>query len=110
MNPADSAGVRIRYWLGTAEFSIALSALYQLLLLNLQPGCAILSGLREWERSRRLTETWAAKTPSWAGLRELGWEGCADEEMLLSSCGSSTPTPDSPRRASPAKAPPPPPR
>ena len=37
VNPADVAGVHIRYRLGTAEFSIALSALYQLLLLN--PPC-----------------------------------------------------------------------
>ena len=51
VNPADVAGVRIRYKLVTAEFSIALSALYQLLLLNPQRGCAIVSGLREWERS-----------------------------------------------------------
>ena len=82
MNPADVAGVRIRYRLGTAQFSIALSALYQLLLLNPQPGCSILSGLREWERSRRLTDTWAANTPCWASLGELRWEGCADEEIL----------------------------
>ena len=63
VNPADVARVRIRYLLGSAEFSIALSALYQLLLLNPQRGCAILSVLREWERSRRLTDTWAANTP-----------------------------------------------
>ena len=63
VNPADVAGVRIRYKLGTADFSIALSPLYQLLLLNRQRGCAILSGLREWGRSRRLTDTWAANTP-----------------------------------------------
>ena len=62
MNPADVAGVQIRYRLGTAEFSIALSALYQLLLLNPQWGCSIMSGLREWERSSRLTDTWAANT------------------------------------------------
>ena len=48
MNLADVAGVRIRYRLRTANFSIALSALYQLLLLNPQQGCFILSGLREW--------------------------------------------------------------
>ena len=46
MNPADVSGVRIRYRLGTAEFSIAVSALYQLLLLNPQRECAIRSGLR----------------------------------------------------------------
>ena len=119
VNPADVAGVRIRYKLGTAEFSIALSALYQL-LLNPQRGCAILSGLREWERSRRLTDTWAANTPCWAALGELGWEGCSDEDILMSSCGMKAPTPASPRSASPAKpapaekpkppaAPPPPP-
>ena len=66
VNPADVAGVRIRYRLRTAEFSIALSALYQLLLLNPQRRCAIVSGLQEWERSRRLTDTWAANTPCWA--------------------------------------------
>ena len=38
VNPADVAGVRIRYKLGTAEFNIALSALYQLLLLNPKRG------------------------------------------------------------------------
>ena len=63
VNPAGVAGVRIRYKLGTAELSIALSALYQLLLLNPQRGCGILFGLRDWERSRRLTDTWAANTP-----------------------------------------------
>ena len=62
VNPADVAVVRIRYKLGTAEFSIALSALYQLLLLNPQRGCSILSRLREWEHSHRLTDTWAANT------------------------------------------------
>ena len=47
VNPANVAGVRIRYKLGTAEFRIALSALYQLLLLIPHWGCAIMSGLRE---------------------------------------------------------------
>ena len=103
VNPADVAGVRIRYKLGTAEFSIALSALYQLLLLNPQRGCAILSGLRECERSRRLTDTWAANTPCWAALGELGWEGRSDEDILMSSCGMTPPTAASPRSASPAK-------
>ena len=103
MNPADVAGVRIHYQLGTAEFNIALSALYQLLLLNPQRGCSILSGLREWEQSRRLTDTWAANTPCWASLGELGREGCVDEEILLSTCGLSPP---SPRSTSPAKPPP----
>ena len=108
MNPAEVAGARIRYRLGTAEFSIAVSALYQLLLLNPQRGCSILSGLREWERSRRLMDTWAANTPCWASLGELGWEGCADEEILFPNCGLSPP---SPRSTSPAKpTPPPPPR
>ena len=41
-------------------------------------------------------------------MGELGWEGCADEEILLSSCGLSPPTPGSPRSTSPAKPPPPP--
>ena len=103
VNPADVAGVRIRYKLGTAEFSIALSALYQLLLLNPQRGCAIVSGLRERERSRRLTDTWAANTPCWAAQGELGWEGCSDEDILMSGCGMNPPTPASPRSASPAK-------
>ena len=77
VNLADAAGVRIRYRLGTAEFSIALSALYQLLLLDPHRGCAILSGLQEWERSCRLMDTWAANTPvghawgSWAGRAVL---------------------------------------
>ena len=102
-NVADIAGVRIRYKLGTAEFSIALSALYQLLLLNPQRRCAILSGLREWERFRRLTDTWAANTPCWAALGELGWEGCSDEDILISSCRMNPPTPARPRSASPAK-------
>ena len=57
VNPADVAGVRIYYRLGTAEFSIAVSALYHLPLLNPQRRCSILSGLREWDRSRRLTDT-----------------------------------------------------
>ena len=100
VSPADVAGVRIRYKLGTPEFSIALSALYQLLLLNPQRGCAILSGLREWERSCRLTDTWAANTPCWAALGELGWEECSDEDILMSSCGMNPPTPANPRSAS----------
>ena len=62
MKPADVAGDRIRYRLQTAEYTIALSARYQLLLLNPQGGCSILSGLREWERSRHLMDTWAANT------------------------------------------------
>ena len=107
VNPADVAGIRTWYRPGTAEFRITLSALYQLLLLNPQRGCAILSGLREWERSRRSTDTWAANTPCWASLRELAWVGCADEEILLSSCGLSPPTPGSPSSTSPAKPPPP---
>ena len=72
MNPADGAGVRIRYGLQTAEFTIALFTLNELLLLNSQLGCSILSGLREWERSRCLTDTWAANTLCWASLGELG--------------------------------------
>ena len=76
MNPADAGGVRIRYRPGTAKFSIALSALYQLLLLNPQRGCSILSGFREWERSCRLTDTSAANTPCWASLVELRWGLC----------------------------------
>ena len=103
VNPANVVGVRIRYKLGTAEFSITLSAPYQLLLLNPQRGCAILSGLREWERSRRLTDTWAANTPCWAALGELVWEGCSDEDILMSSCGMNPPSPTSPRSASHAK-------
>ena len=103
MNLVDVVGVRIRYRWGTAEFSIALSALHQLLLLNPQRGCSIMSGLREWERSRRLTDTWAATTPCWASPAELGWEGCADEEILLSSPGLSPPTPRSPSHQSPPR-------
>ena len=108
VNPADVAAVRIRYRLGTAKLGIALSALYQLLLHNPQRGCSILSGLREWERSRRLTDTLAANTPCWASLGELGWEGCADEEILLSICGLSPPSPRNPCSASLATPPPPP--
>ena len=104
VNPADVVGVRIRYRPGTAEFRFALSTLYQLLLLNPQRGCSILSGLREWEQSRRLTDTWVLNTPCWASLGELRWEDCGDEEILLSSCGLNPPTP---RSASPAKPPPP---
>ena len=59
-----------------------------------------MSGLRGCERSCRLTNTWA---PRWVSLGELGWEGCADEEILLSKCGLNPP---SPRSASPAKPPP----
>ena len=103
VNAAGAAGVCIPYKLGTAWFSIAPSALYQLLLLNPQGGCAILSGLREWERSHRLTDTWAANTPCLAALGELGWEGCSDEDILMSSCGMNPPTPASPRNTSPAK-------
>ena len=96
VNPADVAGIHFRYKLDTAQLSIALSALYQLLLLNPQRGCAILSGLREWERSRRLTDTWAANTPCWAALWKLRWEGCSDEDILMSSCGMNHPHPGQP--------------
>ena len=64
MNLADVGGVRIRYRLGTAEFSIALSALYELLLLNPQRGCSILSGLWEWERCRCLAGSAAVRCRS----------------------------------------------
>ena len=104
VNPADVAGVRIPYNLGTAEFSIAPSALYQLLLLNPHRGCGILSGLRERERFRRLKDAWAANNPCWAALGELGWEGCPDKDILMSSCGinpSSRPDPSAPPRQSP---------
>ena len=107
VNPADIVGVRIRYKLGTAEFNIALSALCQLLLLNPQRGCAILSGLREWERSRRLTDTWAANSPCWAALGELGWEGCSDEDILMSSCGMNPPPRPTPAAPPQQSAPPP---
>ena len=60
--------------------------------------------LREWERSRRLTHTSAANTPCWASLGELGWEGCADEEILLSSCELRPPSPGSPSLANPPPA------
>ena len=107
VDQVDMAGVRIRYRLCTAEFSIAVSAVYQLLLLDPQRGCFILSELREWERSHRLTDTWAANTPRWASLGDLGWEDCGDQEIFLSSCGLSPPPPAAPPQQSP---PPPPPR
>ena len=68
VNVADVAGVRIRYRLQSAKDTITPYALYQLLLLNAQRGCAILSGLRDWERSRRLTDNSSANTPCWASL------------------------------------------
>ena len=89
------------------EYTIALSALYavyQLLVLNPQRGCSILSALREWEGSRCLADTWAANTPCWPSPGELGWEGCTDEEIVLSSCGLTL---SSPRTPSPANPPPP---
>ena len=39
-------------------------------------------------------------------MGELWWEGCADEEILLSSCGLSPPR--QPPQHLPSKAPPPP--
>ena len=66
-----------------------------------------MSGLRLWEWYRLLTDTWAANTPCWASLGELGWEGCTDEEVLLSSCGLSPPAPAAPA-APPQQSPPPP--
>ena len=42
-----------------------------------------------------------------ASVGELGWEGCADKEIVLSKCGLSPPTTGSPRSASPAKPRPP---
>ena len=47
-------------------------------------------------------------TPCWANLGELGWDGCVDQEILLSSCGLIPASPGSPRSTSPAKPPPPP--
>ena len=72
MNPADVAGVRVRSRLQNAEYTIAVSALCQLLLVNPQRGCSILSASRQCERSRRLTDTWAMNTPWWASLGEFG--------------------------------------
>ena len=108
MNPADVAGVCIRYWMGTAEFSIALSTRYQQLLLNPQRGCSSLSGVREWEWSRRVTDTSAANMPRCASVGELGQEVCGDEEILLSSCGLNPPSPAAPPEQSPPPPPPPP--
>ena len=80
--------------------------------------CSIVSGLRDWTRSRRLMETWSANTPRWASLGELGWEGCADEEILLCSCGLNpllpqqhlpSNQPPAPRNLNPPPYPPPPP-
>ena len=104
-NPADVAGVRIRYGLQSAKYTLALSSL-QLLLSNVQRGCSILSGLRAWEWSPRPTDTWASNTPCWASLCELGWEGCANEEIMVFSCGLTTPEPP----AAPPQQPPSPPR
>ena len=84
---------------------MALSALYELLLLHPQQGCSILAGLRESERSRRLTDTGAATTSCGAGPDELGWQGRAHEEILVSSYGL-TPHPN-PRSPLPASPPPP---
>ena len=72
-------------------------------MLDPPRGCAIVTGPREWERSRRLTDTWAANTPYWASLGELGWVGFCVEGIVLSNCGFNPPTPASPRSASPAK-------
>ena len=80
-----------------------------------------MSWLREWERSRRRTDTWAANTPCWAALGDLGWEGCSDEDILMSSCGMNPPTaarpvappqqsPPPPRNPNPLPPPPPPPK
>ena len=108
VNPADIAGVCIWYMLGSAEFSIALSALYQLLLFNPQQECAMLSGLRDCGRSRQLTDTWAANKPYYASLWKLQWEGCAGKEILLSSRGLNPPAraaPAAPREQSPPPSP-----
>ena len=78
--------------------------MYQFLVLEPQRRCYTLSGLGEWEGSRCLTETSAANAPCMASLDHLGWEGCAVEEILLSTCGLSPPPP--PQRL-PGKAPPP---
>ena len=40
-------------------------------------------------------------------MGELGWEGCADEEILLFSCGLSLPSPGSPHTTAQVKPPPP---
>ena len=45
----------------------------------------------EWERSRRVTDTWAVNKPCWASMCEFGWEGFVGEEILLSSYGLKPP-------------------
>ena len=98
LDPGDVVGgYRVQF----AKHTIALSALYELLLLNPQRGCSILCGLREWERSRQFTDTWVANSPWWASLGELQWKGCAHVEIRLSSCGLMPPSPRSPSLAKP---------
>ena len=102
VNPVNIAGVHIRYRLGTAEFSISLSAPYQLLLLNVPRGCLILSGVQEWERFRHLTDTWAANMPHCASL--MSWAGRA-VRMTRSCClvvGGVPAPPAAPPHQSPA--------
>ena len=92
-----ACGLGLGFFLALAAFLPTAAAFYC-------SQCSILSRLRERERSRRLTDTWAANTPCWVGLGELGWKGCADEEILLFSCGLSPPPPP---ECLPSKAPPP---
>ena len=48
-------------------------------------------------------DTWVANLPCSSSLGELGWEGCAAEEIPLSSCGLTPPIP----AAAPEQSPPP---
>ena len=103
VNPADIAGVRIRYQLGGSEFSNP--PVRRVPTAAAQPP----TGVRHAVRAAGVG---ALPPPNghvggeYALLGEpggLGWEICADEEILLSSCGLSPPTPGNPRNTSLAK-------
>ena len=93
-DPADVAGVRIRYRLWSPKYTIAVFALW----------CSILI---KWQGPRRLTDTSAVNRSCYAGLGALRWEGSADEEIVLFSCALTHPAPKRPHPL-PSKAPPPP--
>ena len=107
VNPADVAAVRIRYrgWAPPSSASPCQSctSCCSATPNGDAPSCP---GCESGSAFHRLRDTWAGNTPCLASLGELGWEGCADEEILLFSCGLSPPTPGSARSTSPATPPP----
>ena len=97
MNPADVTQVCIRYRLGTPSSASRCPPLCTSCSSSTRNGVLYPARTAGVEKNfRRLTDTWAANPPCLASLGELGWEGCAHEEILLSSCWLSPLAPAAP--------------